>query len=118
MLEQGLCTREEAVRTLRAAVLMLVHQRRRVHPDKPMVIIKSRTLAPTWRHCDLMPEALPDVKQIFQWRTVEDVIGSFYVAAESNMVSRSAKYLAQRNMDGMLWHLNGNPTLRWMQQAE
>lgn len=117
MLEQGLCTREEAVKTLRSAVLMLVHQRRQAHPDKPIVIIKNRTLAATWRHCELMPEALPEVKQLFQWRTVEDVIGSFNAAAESNMVSSMTQFLAKHNMDGMLWPLNGSPAVHWMQRA-
>jgi hypothetical protein len=118
MLEQGLCSREEAVRALRAAVLMLVHQRRRAHPDKPVIVIKNRTLAATWRHCDLMPEALPEVKQLFQWRNVEDVIGSFVVATESNMVSGSARYLSRHSMDGVLWHLNGSPAVRWMERVE
>lgn len=118
MLEEGLCTRAEAVKVLRAAVLLLVHQRRQAHPDKPMVIIKNRTLAACWRHCDLVPEALPGVKQLFQWRTVEDVIGSFYVAVETNMVSGSAQFLAKRSMDRVLWTLNGSPAVRWMQRTE
>jgi len=118
MLERGLCSREEAVRVLRAAVLMMVHQRRCAHPDKQVVVIKNRTLAPTWRSCELMPEALPEVKQLFQWRTVEDVIGSFNAATESNMVSGSAKYLAQRSMDGVFWPLNGSPAVRWMERTE
>lgn len=117
MLERGLCTREEAVRLLRASVLMLVHQRRLAHPDKPMIIIKNRTLAPTWRHCALVPEALPDAKQLFQWRMVEDVIGSFNAAAEANMVSPSTQFLAQYGMDGMFWSLNGNPAMQWMKTA-
>jgi len=118
MLERGLCSREEAVRVIRAAVLMLVHQRRRAHPDKPMVVIKNRTLAPLWRSCDLIPEALPEVQQLFQWRTVEDVIGSFNAATESNMVSGSAKFLAQYSMDGVFWPLNGSPAVRWMERTE
>lgn len=118
MLERGLCSREEAARVLRAAVLMLVHQRRRAHPDKPMIVIKNRPLSATWRHCDLMPEALPEVQQLFQWRTVEDVIGSFNAAAESHMVSGSARYLAQYSMDGVFWPLNGSPAARWMERNE
>lgn len=118
MLERGLCSREEAVRVTRAAVLMLVHQRRRSHPDKQVVVIKNRTLAPLWRSCDLMPEALPQVQQLFQWRTVEDVIGSFNAATESNMVSGSAKYLAQHSMDGVFWPLSGSPAVRWMERMD
>jgi hypothetical protein len=118
MLERGLCSREEAVRVLRASVLMLVHQRRLAHPEKRVVVIKNRTLAPTWRSCELMPEALPEVQQLFQWRTVEDVIGSFNAATEANMVSDSAKYLARHGMDGTFWPLNGSPAPRWMERAE
>jgi len=118
MLERGLCSREEAVAVLRASVLMLVHQRRRAHPEKRVVVIKNRTLAATWRSCELMPEALPEVKQFFQWRTVEDVIGSFNAATESNMVSGSAKYLAQHSMDGAFWPLSGSPAVRWMERTE
>lgn len=117
MLERGLCTREEAIRTLRSSMLMLVHQRRRAHPDRPMIIIKNRTLAATWRHCELLPEALPGIKQIFQWRTTEDVVGSFTMAAEDNMISPTAHYLAQRGMDGVMWHLNGRPAARWMDRS-
>jgi len=95
----------------------MVHQRRKAHPDRPMIIIKNRTLAATWRHCELLPEALPDVQQIFQWRTTEDVVGSFIAAAEANMISPSAHYLAQRGMDGNMWHLNGRPAARWMERS-
>jgi hypothetical protein len=117
MLDRGLCSREEAVRVMRAAVLFLVHQRRLAHPDKPVVVIKNRNLVHLWRSCDLMPEALPEVQQVFQWRTVEDVIGSFNAATESNMVSGSAKYLAQHSMDGVFWPLTGSPAVRWMERT-
>jgi hypothetical protein len=116
MLERGLCTRDEAVRVLRASLLMLVHQRRKAHPDKPMVVIKNRTLCPAWRSCELLPDAVPGVKQIFQWRTIEDVIGSFFVASDSQMISPSARYLARRGMDGLLWNLNGRPVARWLER--
>merc|ERR1712194_99399 len=50
------------------------------------------------------------------WRTTEDVIGSFIAAAEGNMVSPSAHYLAQRGWDSIMWHLNGRPVPRWMER--
>lgn len=116
MLERGLCSRMEAVRLLRTFLLMLVHQRRCVHPDKPMIIVKNRTLAATWRHCDLLPGALPEAKQLFQWRTLEDVVGSFDAALSTSMVSPIARCLHRYGLDGWLWRFNGSPATRWMER--
>jgi len=116
MLERGLCTKEEALTTMRAFVLMLVHQRRTAQPDKPIVVIKMRTLLTCWRACMLIPEALPEAKQIFQWRTVEDVVGSFHAGVSNSMVSATARFLSQHDLDGWLWSANGSPQARYMER--
>lgn len=116
MLERGLCDREEAVKVLRAALLMLVHQRRKAQPDKPMVIIKNRSLSCCWRHCELLPEALPGVKQVFQWRNLEDVVGSFHVAVEAATVSPTTRLLQRFGRDSLVWSLNGSPVVLCMKR--
>jgi len=118
MLDRGLCTRQEAISALRAHLLMLVHQRRRAQPDKPLIVIKNRTLAASWRACELLPEALPDAKQLFQWRTVEDVVGSFHAAVESATISPTTRFLMQYRMDQAFWSLNGSPQMQWMKRAQ
>merc|ERR1712039_700492 len=96
MLERGLCSREEAVLALRTVLLLLVHQRRQAQPDKPIIVIKNRSLSCCWRHCELLPEALPGIKQIFQWRTMEDVVGSFHAVVEAGTVSATTRSLQRR----------------------
>eukprot|EP00929_Paragymnodinium_shiwhaense_P043749 TRINITY_DN2247_c0_g1_i1.p1 TRINITY_DN2247_c0_g1~~TRINITY_DN2247_c0_g1_i1.p1 ORF type:complete len:560 (+),score=110.38 TRINITY_DN2247_c0_g1_i1:97-1776(+) len=116
MLERDLCTESEAVDLLRAAVVMLVHQRRMAHPDKSMIIIKNRTLLPTWRAGVLLRKALPDVKRIFQWRRVEDVVGSFDEVLVNDMVSPIARLFKKHGLDSLLWKLNGNPQYQFMKR--
>jgi len=116
MLERGLCTRAEAVKVLRSVILMMVHQRRRAQPDKPIVVIKNRSLSCCWRHCELLTEAVPGVKQIFQWRNLEDVIGSFHVAVEGNTVSPCTRALQKIGKDRLAWFCNGSPVVPCMQR--
>lgn len=116
MLERGLCSREEAVKMLRAVLLFMVHQRRLAQPDKQIVVIKNRSLSCCWRHCELLPEALPGVKQVFQWRTLEDVVGSFHVAVESATISENTRRLQRHGMDRLAWAFNGSPIVPCMQR--
>lgn len=121
MLERGLCTREEAIPVLRAFMLMLVHQRRQANKKKPLIVIKNRTLAASWRACELLPEAVPEVKQLFQWRTMEDVVGSFYAAVRAATISPTAQFLMEHGYDAtlwQLWQLNGAPQVQWMRRVE
>jgi len=98
-------------------LLMIVHQRRKAHPDKKMIIIKNRSLSCCWRHCELLPEALPGAKQIFQWRTLEDVVGSFHVAVEGATIAADTRRLQQLNgTDRLAWSLNGSPVVPCMQR--
>jgi hypothetical protein len=116
MLERGLCGREEAVKMLRAVLLMIVHQRRKAKPNKQMIVIKNRSLSCCWRHCELLPEALPAAKQIFQWRTLEDVVGSFHVAVEAATISEQTRDLQRKGMDRLAWSLNGSPIVPCMER--
>jgi len=116
MLERGLCSRADAVQALRTVLLLLIHQRRRAQPDKPMIVIKNRSLSCCWRHCELLPQALPEVKQMFQYRRLEDVIGSSHVATEANMVSNTARLAHQCVQDRLLWMLNGSPIVTFMRR--
>lgn len=116
MLERGLCTKAQAKRALRTVFLMLVHQRRLYQPDKPMIIIKNRSLSCCWRQCDVLHEAVPGVKQIFQWRNLEDVIGSFEVAVQAAMVSPTLKFLHKHAKDGLMWPLSGSPAVPCMRR--
>ena len=107
MLEARLCSRAEAVRALRTAVLLLVHRLRRDRPSAPMVIIMPRSLTGVWRHCELLAEALPEARQILQWRRVDKVVGSLDVAIQRGTPARSTRWLHSCGLDGLLWSLDG-----------
>merc|ERR1711972_895286 len=69
-----------------------------------------------WRHCELLPEALPGVKQIFQYRTLEDVIGSFQVAIEAGTLSASMQSAQQKGLDGSMREFYNSPVVPCMQR--
>jgi uncharacterized membrane protein YgcG len=103
LLERGLLTRPQAVKLLRAACLLLVHRLRADRPDRPLVVLKPRSLTATWRCADLLPEALPGAKHLLVWRRADEVVGSFDAAVVGAMGSPVAKAMHGRGLDGRLW---------------
>jgi hypothetical protein len=103
MLERGLLKRPHAVSLLRAACLLLVHRLRADRPDRPLVVLKLRNLTATWRAAELLPEALPEAKNLLMWRRADDVIGSFDAAVVGAMDSPLARAMHTRSLDGCLW---------------
>ena len=107
MLERRLCSRADAVRALRTSLLLLIHRLRRDRPAAPMIVIKPRSLTGVWRHCELLPEALPGARQVLQWRRIDHVVGSLDRAIVGGMVSPPTRWLHARGLDGLLWRLQG-----------
>merc|ERR1739838_256027 len=69
-----------------------------------------------WRHCELLPKAVPEVKQMFQWRTLEDVVGSFQAAIEAGTIAKSTLLAQQHDEDGKSWERNAFPVVPCMQR--
>ena len=103
MLERGLLKRPHAVSLLRAACLLLVHRLRADRPDRPLVVLKLRNLTATWRAAELLPEALPEAKNLLMWRRADVAIGSSDAAVVDAMESPLARAMHTRSLDGRLW---------------
>ena len=103
MLERGLLTRPHALSLLRAACLLLIHRLRADRPGRPLVVLKPRNLTAIWRAAELLPEALPDAKNILMWRRVDGAVGSFDAAVMGAMESPLARAMHSRSLDGRLW---------------
>ena len=103
LLERKVISREDAVALLRASLLFLIHRLRLDCLSRQIVVIKPRSLTGVWRVCELLGEALPGCKQIFQWRRVDNVVASFDAAVCAGMTSPLTRALHDLGCDGWLW---------------